>query len=380
MSTPIRRSDLAITKSWAYLDNAGVSPVPRPVAEAMCGWATGPGARGSLDFDRQSGRIEEVRALGARLMGVAPEEVAFVKNTTEGLGFVANGIEWSEGDRVVVPDGEFPSTIYPWLALEDRGVVVDRVEPAPPSGSLRLEAFADAISRGAPPKVVATSWVQYSKGWRSDLAALSALAHDVGALLCVDVIQGLGVVPSELGSWGCDFATADAHKWLLGPTGIGMLYVSRRCLDRLRPLEPGWASVAHREQWENLDLVFDDSARRFEGGSANACGVYGLGAALEMLAGAGAQEIWRHVSSLCDHATASLEGAGYEVLSDRSEEGRSGIVTFSVGAGRDAVAAVGSLKERSIACSARGGGIRISPHGYNDLEDIDRLVSAISQF
>lgn len=377
MATPIRRSAVEACERFTYLNHAGVCPLPRPVVEAMSDWASGRGTLGSIEFDEQCERMEEVRQLAARLMGVAGDDVAFVKNTTEGLGFVANGLDWREGDRVVVPDGEFPSTIYPWLALEDLGVVVDRVRPLGPGGTLPVEAFAEVIGRGVPPKIVVTSWVQFSRGWRTDLAGLAKVAHDAGALLCADVIQGLGVIPAALEDWGVDFAMADAHKWMLGPPGIGVLYVRRSCLETLRPLEPGWASVAHRQQWENLDLVLDDSARRFEGGSANACGIHGLGAAVELILDAGLDAVWQHVIELGEHACHSLQAAGYETISDRSVEGRSGIVTFGLGSGRDPQTTAAALEARGFICSPRGGGIRISPHGYNTTEEIDLLVSAL---
>jgi selenocysteine lyase/cysteine desulfurase len=377
LPTPIERSAVPVSERWTYLNHAGVCPLPGPVADAMCRWVSGPGALGSLEFDAQLEHMEHVRGLASRLMGVPRSDVAFVKNTTEGLGFVANGLEWSEGDRVVVPDGEFPSTIYPWLALEERGVLVDRVKPLEPTGALPLEAFSEVINRGAAPKVVATSWVQFARGWRTDLAGLAAETHAVGGLLCVDVIQGLGVVPAELEAWGVDFAMADAHKWLLGPPGIGVLYVRGSCLERLRPLEPGWASVAHRQQWENLDLVFDDSARRLEGGSANACGIFGMGAGMALILDAGVDNVWHHVTTLCDHAQRQIEAAGYEMRSDRSDAARSGIVTFGLEARHDPVAVAGALERRGIVCSPRGGGIRISPHGYNTTEEIDLLVSCL---
>jgi cysteine desulfurase / selenocysteine lyase len=379
VTTPIDRSAVPATERWIYLDHAGIAPLPLRVTEAMCGWARGIGARGSVEFDEQNDRMEEVRRLAALLMGVDSSDVAFVKNTTEGLGFVANGLEWAEGDRVVVPDGEFPSTIYPWLSLEDRGVVIDRVGPEEVSGALPLESFARVIEAGPPPKVVVTSWVQYSRGWRTDLAALAELAHGAGALLCADVIQGLGLLPAFFDAWGVDFAVADAHKWLLGPAGIGVLYVRRSCLDLLRPLEPGWASVDHRQQWENLNLVFDDCARRLEGGSANACGIYGLGAALELILDADVIQVWRHVHELCRYATEALGSSGCRVISDTSEQGASGIVTFEPPNGVEPEPATAALKEAGVVCSARGGGIRISPHGYNTPEDIDGLLHPLQE-
>ena len=377
-ATPLPRDEFPVCRRWNYLNHAGVNALPAGAARAIARYAREAAEEGSLVVEAHEARVEEVRAAAAALLGVAPGEVAFVKNTTEGLGFVANGLEWREGDRVVVPDLEFPSTLYPWTALADRGVTVDRVEPVGSARALPVAAFADVIGAGPPPRVVCTSWVQFGRGWRTDLAALAEVTHAAGALLCVDAIQGLGVVPAELDAWGVDFATADAHKCLLGPSGIGVLYVRASELGRLRPLEPGWASVAHREQWDNLSLAWDPGARRLEGGSANTAGVFGLGAAVDLLSAAGVAAVWEHVRALCDRAAAGLAAAGAEVLSDRSPGGASGIVTFTV-PGADPVALVERLRGAGIVCSPRGGGVRISPHGYNTAAEMDDLVAAVRQ-
>ncbi|MBA3955460.1 MAG: aminotransferase class V-fold PLP-dependent enzyme [Acidimicrobiia bacterium] len=379
MTPPLPRTDFPVTERWTYLNHAGVAPLPRPAVEAMAGYAGRVAAGGSLTVEGHGARAEEVRATAAGLMGVARTDVAFVKNTTEGLGFVANGLTWRPGDRVVVPDFEFPSTLYPWLALRELGVVVDLVAPRGRGGCLPVEAFAEVMAAGPPPKVVATSWVQFGRGWRTDLAGLATVCHDAGALLCADVIQGLGVVPADLAAWGVDFAMADAHKWLLGPEGIGVLYVAADRLDLLRPLEAGWASVAHREQWDNRELIYHDDARRLEGGSHNAAGIHAMGASLDLLTGAGMEAVWGHVERLCDRACTGLaEEAGATVLSDRSPGGRSGIVTFRLD-GLDAATMHRELGDQGIVCSPRGGGIRIAPHGYNTTEEIDHLVAAVGQ-
>ncbi|MDP8976026.1 MAG: aminotransferase class V-fold PLP-dependent enzyme [Actinomycetota bacterium] len=377
-STPLGRADFPVSDRWAYMNHAGITALPGPALEAQHRCARDLAVDGGLAYPRHAERAEEVRSAAATLMGVSASDVAFVKNTTEGLGFVASGLAWQEGDRVVVPDLEFPSTLYPWLALRDRGVIVDLVPPVGHGRCLPVEGFAATIASGPPPRVVATSWVQFGRGWRTDLAALAALCHDAGALLCVDVIQGLGVVPADLEAWGVDFAMADAHKWLLGPLGVGVLYVRRSCLEQLRPLEPGWASVAHREQWDNLDLVWDDSARRFEGGTPNMVGIHGMGAALDLLLDAGVEAVWDHVSALTDRACEGLASAGATVVSDRSELGRSGIVTFTV-AGWEPLAVTDALQARGVVCSARSGGVRLSPHGYNTYEEVDRLVSVVGE-
>ena len=376
--TPLARSAFPVAERWAYLNHAGIAPVPLAAVEAAHRCAVETAEVGGLAYPAQAERAEEVRVAAAGLMGVPEADVAFVKNTTEGLGFVANGLAWKEGDRVVVPDREFPSTIYPWLALRDRGVVVDVVEPRGREESLPVEAFAEVIAAGPAPRVVVTSWVQFRRGWRADLAALASLSHDVGALVCVDAIQGLGVVPAQFEAWGVDFAMADGHKWLLGPSGLGVLYVRRACLELLRPLEPGWASVAHREDWDNLALVWDRTARRLEGGSPNLAGIHSLGASLDLLLGAGVPEVWDHVSDLCAQACEGLAEAGATVLSDRSQDGRSGIVTFSL-PGHEPGGVAQALLERGVVCSPRGDGVRVSPHGYNTGDDIEALVAAVGE-
>lgn len=378
---PLPRDQFVVTDRFTYLNHAGISPLPNASLHAITESARAVNTGGSVGEDERAEAVEATRGLTADLLGVPVGDVAFVKNTTEGLGFVANGLEWHRGDQVVVPDGEFPSTIYPWLSLEDRGVEVVRIEPQGPAGAIGLDAFEAALDSGKV-RLVALSWVQFSKGWRSDLAGLATLCHAHDALLCVDVIQGLGVLPCQLGAWGVDFAAADAHKWLLGPEGIGVMYVSSEQRETLRVLEPGWASVAHRMEWDNLDLVYDDSARRFEGGTPNMIGLAGFGASVELITAASVESIWAHVDAVCDALCAGLEARGATVVSDRrpahEPEGRSSIVTF-VFPDTDHDALHERLETAGVICSPRGGGIRFAPHGYTNADDIAAALAAIDQ-
>ncbi len=376
--TPLPRDQFPLTRRWAYLNHAGICPMPVASVEAMHRQAVEVSLDGEFTYAAHSAAIERTRASAATVMGVPSRDVAFVKNTSTGLGFVANGLDWSPGDRVVIPDFEFPSTSYPWLALADRGVVVDRVRPDGPGGRLTTEAFAEVIAAGPPPRLVVTSWVQFGRGWRVDLAALSRVCREVGALFCVDVIQGLGAIPARLADWGVDFAMADGHKWLLGPQGCGVLYVRESCLDLLRPLEPGWNSVTHREEWDKGDYTPDVTARRLEGGMPNIAGIAALGSSIELLLAAGIDEIWSHVDGLGDRICDGLAGIGATVLTDREPGHRSGIVSVHVD-GTPVPLLAEQLKARGIACSARSGGLRISPHGYTTEAEIDRLIAAVKE-
>ena len=375
--SPLPRALFPICDTWRYLNHASVNALAAPVAEAMMQWTASALENGSFSGEPAE-HVELVRSRAARLMGVEPDEIAFVKNTSEGLGFVASGIDWHPGDRIVIPGLEFPSNVYPWTALESRGVVVDMVPPEGPGEAVTLEAFQRAIHEGPPPRLLALSWVQFRRGWRNDLATLTRIAHDAGTLVCADVIQGLGVLPAALGEWGVDVAAAGAHKWLLGPPGIGLLFVRRAIMEQLRPAEPGWASVRHREQWDNLQLVWDDSARRYESGTANLVGIAGLGAALDLLLAAGEHALWEHVDTLCRRLDQGLTDLGARVLSERQGDGRSGIVTFEL-EGHDPGELVEHLAQRKVVVSPRGGGVRASPHGYNDTEDVDALLRAVGE-
>jgi cysteine desulfurase/selenocysteine lyase len=374
---PIDPALFPVRRRWVYLDHAGTGPLPTPVVEAV---------RRGLDALAGDGGlasvvdVEAVRARAARLMGVEPEGLAFVKNTTEALGFVATGLRLRPGDRVVVPAREFPSVAIPWLALRRRGIVVDSVKPHGPAGELSLAAFDAVIRAGPPPKLIVASWVQYWSGWRVDLEGLARLAHEAGALLCIDAIQGLGVVPAEFGRYGVDFAAAGSHKWLLAPAGAGLLYVRPSCLELLDPPEPGWASLATRGQWDVVEPVFDQSARRFEGGSLDALALSGLASSLRLLEDAGIEQVFAHVGRLHQRARAALEGlgSGVVVTSSADPAHASGILTVRI-EGVDAEDAVQLLRDRGIVVAPRGGALRISPHGWVTGDEIDRLVDEIGR-
>jgi selenocysteine lyase/cysteine desulfurase len=267
---------------------------------------------------------------------------------------------------VVVPSCEFPSNLFPWLALRDLGVRVDVVD---------LAELADAVTSGDAPRVVAVSWIQYDTGQRVDLAELAVVAHRRGALFVADIVQGLGLLPCSLAEWDVDVAVAGGHKWLLGPEGTGLAYLAPGVEDRIRATTPGWASVVSHADYRDYELVLLDGARRYETGTNSTGLIAGLGASLDLLLGAGIDNVWRHVDVLCQHLVDGLPTSA-TLLSDRGPSARSGIVTFALD-GTDPTAVAAELNAQGFVVRPRGGGIRVAPHGYSSVDEIDALLAAL---
>jgi cysteine desulfurase / selenocysteine lyase len=224
--------------------------------------------------------------------------------------------------------------------------------------------------------MIAISWVQFSTGYRSDLAALTELAHKAGARILVDVIQGLGALPIDLKALGVDFAATGSQKWLIGPMGVGGLYVKQDALDDLRLVNMGAGSVNNVYAFDPLGFDPKPTAQRYDEGTPNFLGAVGLSAALSMLEDAGGSEIEQSIKDITEYATARLESAGYLVLSPKNWEDRAGIVLFRHPTVPNE-AVMEALSAAKIVVVARGGKVRFAPHFYNTHEDIDRAIGAL---
>ena len=363
------RRRMPVAGRWAYLDHAAVAPLTGPAQEAVAKWAGDAARHGATPYQNWLEQIERLRGLAAHTIGATPEEIALVGNTTAGINLVAEGFPWQPGDNVVTRADEFPSNQYPWLNLADRGVQTRRVPTGGGESDLqRLAAACDDRTR-----ILTVSWVTYADGWRHDVDRLAEIAHQHGALLFLDAIQGLGVFPLDVSKTPVDFLAADGHKWLLGPEGAGIFFTRREHLELLRPVGIGWNSVVGARDFHRIELVLKDTAARYEGGTQNTAGLIGLGASLELLAEFGVEAISRRVLEITDLACRRLEQLGALVISDRRDAHKSGIVTFEL-PGRDPEAVRRRCLERDVVLSCRAGKLRISPHAYNDESDIDRLI------
>lgn len=374
------RARMPVAGEWAYFDHAAVAPLSGPARDALLEWADDVSRAGDAHWPRWRARIERARQLAARLIGADESELAFIHNTTEGVNLVAEGFPWRPGDNVVLPTGEFPTNLYAWLNLEDRGVEVRQVPVE--NERLDLDRLADACDERT--RIVSVSWVGYATGWRNDPRELAEVAHAHGALLFLDAIQGLGVFPIDVQSSGIDFLAADGHKWLLGPEGAGVFYLRGEHLDLLRPLGLGWNSVKNPGNFEAPGVRTDRAAvlanlkqaGRYEGGTYNVGGIVALGESLAMLLEVGIAAISQRLLDVSDELCAALEEAGATIASSRQGDRRSGIVAFNW-RGEDPAAVRKRCLERQVVLSCRSGRLRVSPHVYTDRHDIDRLLEAL---
>jgi selenocysteine lyase/cysteine desulfurase len=371
---PIRKAEFPVTERLIYLNHAGVSPIPARAADAGARMLYQFRDEGAYRLRQWQETAQETRGRFARLIGATIEEIAFIKNTSEGLSFIAAGFPWKEGDNLVIANIEFPSNVYPWLRLRSRNVEVRMV--AAREGRIRkddLFAACDGKTR-----LISLSSVEFANGYRNDLSAIGEFCQKKGIFFCVDAIQSLGVLPMDVQSYGIDSLSADGHKWLLSPEGIGGFYISRDVMEMVEPVMLGWHSVQNRFDFENYDFRLASDARRFEPGSFNTVGLAAFNASLDLLLSIGTDRIWERVRRLTDGAIEIALRHGYEIVSPRNPEERSGIVTFRI-PGADAGALWKSLHDRNAVCSPRAGGIRISPHFYNTQEEITRFFELIGE-
>jgi cysteine desulfurase/selenocysteine lyase len=359
-------------KTWAYLDHAAVAPLPQSTLEVLSEWAKDATVNGRVNWPRWQKRIEEGRALAAAMLGAQVEEVALVRNTTEGITLVAEGFPWREGDNVVLPACEFPSNRFPWMNLARRGVEA-RLVPAP-NGRVELDALAKACDHRT--RIIAVSWVDYATGWRNDPAALAQLGHERGALLFLDAIQALGVFPLDVKAAGVDFLAADGHKWLLGPEGAGLFYLRREHLDLLHPIGVGWHSAANAGDFTEPEMRLKDTAARFEGGTYPVATFVGLAESLRLLREFSEAAKAQRILEITDAACEKVRTAGAVIVSDRNPSRASGIVSFDL-PGKDPQQVRAACRKDNVIVACRAGHLRVSPHVYTNEEDLERLVAAL---
>ncbi len=360
--------EFPVRQRLVYLNHAAVAPLCRQAAEAMKRLADDALEFGSLHYDQWLAAYQGVRVAAARLIGAETGEIAIVKNTSEGIATIAMGLDWRAGDKVVGFSEEFPANYFPWKRLEARGVRVDWLSIEDP-----LERVDEAC-RGA--RLLAVSFVQYLSGYRADLAAMGEICRRRGCLFLVDAIQGLGAFPVDVRSAGIHALAADGHKWMLGPEGCGILYVQKDLQDHVEPSEFGWTNVARYFDYASREMTLRPDAGRYECGTLNTIGCYGLRASVEFLLSIGIARVAAAVQALGDRISQGALQRGYETLGTRTPANGAGIVSIRK-PGLDARAVVSRLKDAGITAAPRQGWVRTSPHFYISPEEIDRFLAAL---
>ena len=373
----LRREEFPVTREKVWFDTATYGPLSvsnvraqTKLLEGMMLGADPPGLGHWWDG------ANEVRGKVGQFIGCDPTDIALLRSTGEGISLVSLGLDWRPGDEVVLYDQEFPSDVYPFLALEKKGVKVVFVADR---GRHRFDAddVADVMSDRT--RVVCISLVNCYHGFRAPVEQIAELCRRRGCLFLVDAVQGAGVLPISVGSFGADLVTAHGYKSMCAGYGISFCYVSPQLRESLEVVAPGWKNIEDApviSKQLDYNLRYADSARRFEPTVQNLAGMYGLGASIDVFAAAGPDQIADWVLSLTRALAEALDGNGYRVVSSSRPGEMSSIISAEVPGG-DPVPVHRRLAEQKIKCAVRDGRLRFSCHLFNNREDIERLIAAL---
>jgi cysteine desulfurase / selenocysteine lyase len=360
------------TRNIIYFNHAAVGTLSQPAYEAMERHARDQRDFGALHWRDWYAEDAALRKSAATLIGAQPDEIAILKNTSEGLSFVAQGLRWNAGDNLITTALEFPSNWTPWKRLERRGVEC-RVVPAP-NGTYSpddIERLIDARTR-----LVTISTVAFHNGFTADLEAIGEVCARRNVRFCVDAIQSVGVLPTEVRRAKIDFLSADGHKWMCGPEGAAVFYVAAERRDELEVLEDGWMNIQRKGKFIDCGLELQPDARRFEAGALNTNGVYGLRASLDLLLEIGIERIAAEAIELASTLAEGLEAIGWRIGSPRPI-GSPIVGATPPGVEKSILWYHRRLEEAGIVCAPREGMLRFSPHFYNSREEVRRVIDTL---
>ena len=371
----LRASEFPWTADTAYLNNASIGPIPertRRILDAFNAKRTAPHLL--PDRDLFAG-LQAARDAAARLINADTGEIALATNTGFGLNLAAHALPLAHGDRVILSDREFPANVYPWLMLRKQGVEVT-LAPCTREGWPDEDYLLSAL-RDPRVKVLAVSFVQFSNGFRADLKKLSAAARANGTMLVVDAIQGVGNSVLDVRETPVDILACGGQKWLLSPWGSGFVYVRKELIPTIEPAMIGWMAFEGTDDFSRLteyNPTFRADARRFEMITLPYQDFYGFTQSVELLLEIGIPEIAEVTRSLHDPILSWADARGMRVVSPRDERHRSAILCI---APAEPVEAYHAIKRARIVCSLREGAIRLSPHCYNTVGEMEKVLDVL---
>ncbi len=370
-----RRSLFPVCREKIFLAHAAVTALPRCVADAVCDY-TRRASDNHQEFGDVLADIGHARRACARFIGAEPGEIALLGPTSLGLSLFANGIAWRAGDEVLCYAGDYPANVYPWIELRRRGVLVRSLEPEEP-GAITPELVAAALTPRT--RLVALASAHFFTGYRIDVDAIGALLHERGVLFSLDAIQTLGAFPLRVEH--VDFLSADAHKWLLGPLAIGIVYVKKKHFELVRPTLLGAWNVMSPNFVAQDEVRFVPTAQRYEPGVLNAAGIYGMQAAIALIESHGIAAVGARLLELKAHLLARIEPLGFALLGPRDGPTASSITTFRHASASSTVL-FAALEKAGIVASLRHDRdgrdyLRFSPHFYNTEAELDTAVGVL---
>lgn len=372
----LRQREFPVAQGRIFLAHAGDCPLPHRVAQAVAEYAQ-QAAASDQEAVIFPGVLDHGRKLAARLLNCQPEEVAFVGPTSLGLSVIASGLKFRKGDNILIYHDDYPSNVYPWMALATKGVEV-RMLNARGLGIIRPKDVAGQVDENT--RLVALASCHFISGFRIDHAAIGKLLRERKILFCLDAIQTLGAFPTTVEH--VDFLAADAHKWLLGPCGAGLLYVRRELQEHLNPPVYGWHNVRCPDYVAQEQIVYRTGPKRFEAGTHNLLGLVGLNAAMEFILEVGVENIAEELLRKRAWLVPALQAKGFTVLNaDAPPENASGIVSFFK-TDTDLAALHQQLRDANVATSLRTDRkgrryIRLSPHFYNTDTELQRVMELL---
>lgn len=368
-----------VLRKWNFFNHAGVSPLPRSTSDALRKYAEQAETSVYLGTNWYAD-IESLRVTAAKMINAHRDEIAFVKNTSEGISIVAEGIDWQWGDVIVTTGVEYPANIYPWMEVARsygaKLLMVDEIDTAEGARMVPTEKILQAASDPRC-RLVAISHVGYASGQRHDLMRIGQFCHEHKKLFFVDAIQTIGIVPVDVKAMHIDYLSADGHKWMLGPEGAGIFYCRRELIDHTRPLMIGWMNVVDADKYGDYNYTLKPDAGRFECGTYNVAGLLALRASLEMFQSIDPEAIFNRMKMLTTRLIKGLAGKGYRIISPRGLGQWSGIVSFTSPAHNHEDIWRKLRKEKRTEIALREGRLRASPHFYNTEQQIDDLIEAV---
>jgi len=367
------QSQFTQAEDLCYLNHAAVSPWPKTTEQAVTAFAHENRIYGAAHYPKWMSIEQQLRKHLATLINAnSHTEIALAKSTSEALSIIAYGLNWEEGDEVIISDQEFPSNRIIWESLAQFGV---KLRIAKITDNDPIQTFKEQLNANT--KLISVSSVQYASGLQIDLLSLSQLCQQNNILFCIDAIQSLGAIPLDQSIIQADFIVADGHKWMMAAEGLALMYVKQTLQDKLKLHQFGWHMIKDKGQYDKLDWEPAEDATRFECGSPNMLGIHALHASLELILGIGVDSIYQVLLQKIDYLIDRLiEIPTLSFISSLEKGARSGIINFKI-EGVDLPELQAELMKRGVICAYRGGGIRFSPHFYTPEKTLDQAIEIL---